>query len=246
MLIAACRPHQLSNLVDYPDRESLFYPPNLPLTPSLEIANHPILEAVRNTLFPTLPTGHYLTTVKDKLEVVVTGGRMGLQPRSLRNDGRVATINVTLPVRFRGGALVVRDADGNQEKFHGGGGKGRDMEWTAFLADCEYEVETVQKGCKMSISYGVFFKTFGLSGVNPDPLINPSDNYLDLLSPILNATRGRKIAFYIANDYGVNPSEVLAESLVPYVSSSHFKYFSIPTNIRITAERRRFALVPCS
>jgi hypothetical protein len=30
---------------------------------------------------------------------------------------------------------------------------------------------------------------------------------------------GRKIAFYLINDYGVDPSEVLAESLVPYVSS---------------------------
>jgi hypothetical protein len=224
VLIAACKPRQLSGLVDYPDRGSLFYPSNFPLTPSLEIANHPILEAVRNILFPTLPIGHYLTAVRDTLEVTVTGGHMGVQPRSLRNDGRAATIIVTLPVRFRGGTLVIRDAEGKEERIYGKGGKDRDMEWTAFLADCEYETETVQKGCKMSISYGVFLKTFGLSGPAPDPLINPSESFLDLLSPVLNMSRGRKIAFYLSNDYGVNPSEVLAESLVPRVSCMPSKH----------------------
>lgn len=215
VLIAACRPLQSSDRDDFPDRESLFYPPNLPLTTTVELANHPILEAVRNTLFPSLPTGHYLTVARDKLEILVGGGRMGLQPRA--TDGRVATVNVTLPVRFRGGALVIRDPEGNEEKFFGRGGKSGDIEWTAFLADCEYEVETVQKGCRVSIAYAVFLKTFGPSGVNPDPLISPSDNFLDLLSPVLNVSRGRKIAFYLTNDYGVNPSEVLAESLVPDV-----------------------------
>jgi len=38
---------------------------------------------------------------------------------------------------------------------------------------------------------------------------------LDLVAPILNICRGRKIAFYLTGEYGVNPAEVLAESLVP-------------------------------
>jgi hypothetical protein len=75
--------------------------------------------------------------------------------------GRVATISVTLPVRFRGGTLVIYDPEGNQEKFYGRGGKSGDLEWTAFLADCSYEVETVEKGCRISLTYGVFMKTFG-------------------------------------------------------------------------------------
>jgi len=135
-------------------------------------------------------------------------------PRFPTKDGRVATIVVTLPVRFRGGAFVIRDAEGRAEKFYGRGGKTGDMEWTAFLADCEYEVETVQKGCRLTISYGVHLRTFGPSGAQPDPLITPSDDFLDMLSPVLNICRGRKIAFYLQCDYGVNPSEVLAESLV--------------------------------
>ncbi|KAJ3934168.1 MAG: hypothetical protein NXY57DRAFT_995371 [Lentinula lateritia] len=214
VLIAACRPHQTSDYDDYSDNESLFYPPNFPLTTSLEIANLPILDAVRSSLFPLLPQGHYLTVMRDKLEVVVKGGRMGPQPRSLRNDGRVATIVVTLPVRFRGGSFIVRDSEGYEERYFGRGGKNGDMEWLAFSADCEYEVETVTKGCRITILYGVYLKTFGPTGVT-EPLINPSDNFLDLMSPVLNMSLGRRVGIYVSNDYGVNPSEVLAESLVP-------------------------------
>lgn len=213
VLYAACRVQPSTpDYDDYHDREALFYPTNLPLTATLELANHPVLDAIRNTLFPSLPAGHYLTAVRDKLELLSGGGRMG--PQLPTKDGRVATIVVTLPVRFRGGALVVRDAEDSAEKFHGRGGKTGDMEWTAFLADCVYEVETVQKGCRMTISYGVHLRTFGPSGIQPDPLITPSEGFLDTLSSVLNICRGRKIAFYLQCEYGVNPSQVLAESLV--------------------------------
>ncbi|KII91868.1 hypothetical protein PLICRDRAFT_524272 [Plicaturopsis crispa FD-325 SS-3] len=236
VLIAACKPHQSLGFDNYPDRESLFYPPNLPLTATLELANHPILDALRNTLFPTLPTGHYLTAVRDKLEVIVDGGRMGPQPLALRNDGRVATVMVALPVRFRGGALIVHDAEGNHEKFYGRGGKSGDMEWTAFLNDCEYEVETVTKGCRISLSYAIFLKTFGPSGIAPDPLISPSDNFLDLVSPVLNMSRGRKIAFYLQHDHGVNPAETLAETLVPSLKGGDSMLYHAIKLFKLTPE----------
>lgn len=244
MLIAACRPNPATADYDgYPDRESLFYPTNLPLTATLELANHPVLDAVRNTLFPSLPTGHYLTALRDKLEVIVDGGRMG--PRGRANDGRVATVCVTLPVRFRGGALVVRDADGRDERFYGRGGKAGDMEWTAWLNDCQHEVETVQKGCRITLTFGIHLRSFGASGLLPDPLITPSDDFLDMLSPVLNITRGRKIAFYLSSEYGVNPSEVLAESLVPNVSEYISSTLTYIKRYLITAQRRRFSPVPC-
>ncbi|KAG6380431.1 hypothetical protein JVT61DRAFT_8565 [Boletus reticuloceps] len=216
VLLAACRPHQTAGINVYPDRDSLFYPPNLPLTATLEIANHPILDAVRNAIFPNLPVGHYLITVRDRLEVMASGCRMTPQPRTLRNDGRVATIVVTLPVQYRGGALIVRDAEGSEEKFFGGGQPG-EVEWAAFLAECEYEVETVQQGCRMSISFAVHLKTYGPS---VDPLITPSEHFLDLLSPVLSLTRGRKVAFYLTQDYGINPAETIAELLVPHLKGS--------------------------
>ncbi|KIK35792.1 hypothetical protein CY34DRAFT_26522 [Suillus luteus UH-Slu-Lm8-n1] len=199
VLRAACNPHPTPGFDVYPDRETLFYPANLPLTATLEIANHPILGAVRDALFLALPI--------DKLEVMVTGARMAPQPHTLRNDGRVATICVALPVHHRGGNIV-RDAEGTEEKFFGGGGKPLEVHWTAFLGECEYGVETIQQGRRMSFMYAVHLKTYGAA---VDPLI----------TPILSLSRGRKVAFYLTQDYGVNPSEGLAESLGPHLKGSN-------------------------
>ena len=225
VLIAACRPHP--QIAENADSESLFYPTNLPLTTSLELANHPILEAVRNALFPTLPGGHYLYAARDKLEIVPTGASMGEQPPP--GDTRVATVIITLPVRFRGGALIVNAPEGGEERFQQGrGSKSGQMEWVAYLSDCTAEVEAVQKGCRITVSYAIYLKTFGPSGVAPDPLITPNDYLLDNLVPIFNTMRGRMIAFYLTGDYGVNPADVLAESLVPYVSTNRVECDSSP------------------
>jgi hypothetical protein len=214
VLIAACRPHPR---IDDGESDSLFYPTNLPLTTSLELANHPILEAVRNTLFPALPAGHYLQVVRDKLEIVPTGA--GMAGQMIPGDLRVATVILTLPVRFRGGALLVTTPDGGMERFQGRSGKsGQHIEWVAHLSDCTTEVELVQKGCRITMSYGVHLKTFGPAGVSPDPLISPSEFLLDNLAQVFNIMRGRTIAFYLTGDYNVSPADVLAESLVPYVS----------------------------
>jgi hypothetical protein len=213
--MAACRPHP--QVRDEADVESLFYPTNLPITTSLELANHPILEAVRNTFFHSLPGGHYLQAVRDKLEIVQTGASMDEQP--VPGDSRVATVLVTLPVRFRGGAFIVHPPEGGEESFQGRGGKSGHMEWIAYLSDCTTEVGPVQKGCRITLSYAIHLKSFGPAGVAPDPLITPNDYLLDNLAPIFNVMRGRTIAFYLTGDYGVNPADVLAESIVPYVSS---------------------------
>jgi len=133
---------------------------------------------------------------------------MGVQSRMLRSDGRVATVIITLPVRFRGGALVVQYEDGRVEKYHGRGGKPGDIEWVAFMNECEYEIEPVAKGCRVTVSYGVHIKAHVSAN-----LMEPSDNFLDLISPVLNFSRGRKIAFHLHNHYGINPSEVVADSL---------------------------------
>lgn len=238
VLIAACVPVP-TDRDTFTDRESLFYPPNLPLTTSLELSNHPILDAVRSSLFPNLPPGHYLTTLRDKLEVIPAGGRMEVQPPP--TDGRAATIVITLPVRFRGGSLIIHDAEGGFQKFHGRGGRNGDIEWTAFTCDCTYEVETLQKGCKLALSYSVLIRTFGPSGLYPDPLITPSDYFLDLLSPILNAHRGRRIAFYLTHTYGTDPSAVIADTVVPNLKGGDsllyhaLKLFKLEPELRYTA-----------
>ena len=55
--------------------------------------------------------------MRDKLQIIGNGASMTTQIPSVPNDGRVATVYVTIPVRFRGGALVVRDPDGSEERY---------------------------------------------------------------------------------------------------------------------------------
>ena len=220
VLIAACKAHSTrADFNNYSDRDALFFPQNLPLAPSLEIANHPILDSVRTSLFPTLPPGNYLFAVRDRLDVINTGSHLASQnPAVFNNDGRSATIIISLPVRFRGGVIVVRNSLGQEERFQGSGGQPGDMDWLAFPADCEYRIETVQKGCFLTLSYGIYLKQFSPSaGSISDALIIPSDGFFDLLAPILNMSRGRNIAFHLNYDYTVNPAESIANTLIPQV-----------------------------
>jgi len=67
------------------------------------------------------------------------------------------------------------------------------------------------------MSFAVHLKTYGPS---VDPLITPSEHFLDLLSPVLSLSRGRKVAFYLTQEYGLNPADTIAESLVPHLKGS--------------------------
>ncbi len=219
VLIAACRPHPAPDYGSYGGQQALFYPTNLPLTTTLDISNFPILDAIRNSLFPDLPPGQYLTSIVDRLDVVENGSRLITHsPAQLRNDARAATIVITLPVRHRGGALVVRDVDGREERFQGTGGKSGDLDWIALRSDCTYEIEPVQKGVFVSVLYGVFIKSFGPASTSADTLVTPTDSFFNFLSPILNTSRGKIIAFYLNHDYNANPAEVVANTLVSQVS----------------------------
>jgi hypothetical protein len=221
ILIAACKSHPKSDFSNYGDRDALYFPENLSYTPSFEIANHLILGSVHASLYPQLPLGNHVFAVRDRLDVINSGSHLANQnPALLSNDGRSATILVTLPVRFRGGDVVVRDPRGHEERFQRlGGEQAGDIDWLAFPADCEYRIETVQKGCCLTLSYGVYLKQFNPSNAAAisDALIIPSDGFFDLLAPILNMSRGRSIALYLSYNYIANPAEVTANTLVPQV-----------------------------
>ena len=68
-------------------------------------------------------------------------------------------------------------------------------------------------------AHRLLMPAFGPAAMQPEPLITPSDVFLDLLSPVLNMSRGRRIAFHLTSEYGISPADALAESLVPHVST---------------------------
>ena len=74
--------------------------------------------------------------MRDKLEVGDDGERA--VPRPIHN--RVATILITLPVKFEGRADDVLDMDRHEEQFEGPGGLVGDIEWTESISDCEYKI----------------------------------------------------------------------------------------------------------
>ncbi|KAF8074139.1 hypothetical protein FPV67DRAFT_1480956 [Lyophyllum atratum] len=103
----------------------------------------------------------------------------------------------------------------------------RDVEWTAYLPDFEYDVEPIMMGCRICVNYGVFPRTFGPCG--PEPLIRPGDGFLDRLAPVLDLSCGRKIVSSFEFDYSVNLAEALADAVVPMIRghhTSHSTYFS--------------------
>ncbi|PPQ65922.1 hypothetical protein CVT24_011255 [Panaeolus cyanescens] len=271
VLIESCRPHQIAadpyanpygGAPVNNNSQALFFPPTNPLSATLELANYPILDAVQSALFPELAPGATLTAVRDRLDVIDEGGRLPLHsPTSLKGDGRAATLVVTLPSKFRGGVAIVRDprlADipASEEKFIGSGGKNGDLDWVAFRGDCDFEVETVTKGCRLSLSYAVFIKPPvhnavvqmpGQQGAayhanpNAEPLAIPSDRFFDLMSPIMNMSRGKSVAFFLNYDYGVNPAEIKANTIIPRLKGADallydaFKFYKLEPQIHWTA-----------
>lgn len=233
VLIAACNASQTP---DYREEEPLYVPRSMSVTTSFELANHPILEAVKAALFPALTDGHHLTATTDKLEILVRGSRLIRQ--STPPDGRVATIIVLLPSICRGGIVSIDNPDGSRDTFGSGVVLRGDMEWIAFFADSDYEVALVEGGCRMFISYGVHIKSPGPSGRTGDLLIQPTDRILESLSSYIGLVRGKTVAFWVSNTYGVNPAEVLAESLVPMLKGGDLVLYTALKHCGLEPELR--------
>ncbi|KDQ06759.1 hypothetical protein BOTBODRAFT_121049 [Botryobasidium botryosum FD-172 SS1] len=197
------------------DRHSLTFPSYLPVALSLDLCSHPILDAVQSVLFPNHQMGHHIVAVRDKVELYAPGSysRVVFDPLQPRVDALVATIVVVLPVRFRGGAMIIR-RNGLEERFTPQA-KAGELEWTAFRSDCDQEVQRVESGYRMQVTWNVLLKTFGPGGLTPNPLIAPNPRLTDALVDILKRARGLRLGFYLSLDYGICPGDVLADSLVP-------------------------------
>ncbi|KAB5592963.1 hypothetical protein CTheo_3598 [Ceratobasidium theobromae] len=200
-----------------PHRRSLVFPSGRPVAVSLELSSHPVLDIVKATLFPKLPQGYHLLAVRDKLHIHPSGTYTRPVHDAVFPEGVVATIMVTLPVHYRGGTLVV-GCEGKEERFYGRlGSKSNELEWQAWRTNCDWEVQKVEKGHRVAMTWHVYQRSYGPSS---HPLMVPNDALLDALADLLNHGRGKNLGFFLSHEYGVSPSDVLADSLAPYLKGA--------------------------
>ncbi|KAJ1301283.1 hypothetical protein OPQ81_003688 [Rhizoctonia solani] len=200
-----------------PHRRSLVYPSGRPLAVSMELSSHPVLDIVKATLFPKLPQGYHLLAVRDKLHVHPSGTYTRPVHDAVFPEGVVATIMVTLPVHYRGGTLVI-GCEGKEERFYGRlASKANELEWQAWRTNCDWEVQKVEKGHRVAMTWHVYQRSYGPSS---QPLMVPNDALLDALADLLNHGRGKNLGFFLSHEYGVSPSDVLADSLAPYLKGA--------------------------
>lgn len=200
-----------------PHRRSLVYPSARPLAVSLELSSHPVLDIVKATLFPKLPQGYHLLAVRDKLHIHPAGTYTRPVHDAVFPESVVATIMVTLPVHYRGGTLVIGN-EGKEERFYGRlGSKANELEWQAWRTNSDWEVQKVEKGHRVAMTWHVYQRSYGPSS---HPLMVPNDALLDALADLLNHGRGKNLGFFLSHEYGVSPSDVLADSLAPYLKGA--------------------------
>ncbi|UPK97681.1 hypothetical protein LCI18_008616 [Fusarium solani-melongenae] len=77
-----------------------------------------------------------------------------------RSDRQMGSLVVCLPVAHKGGELVVRHR-GNQVKFDWGPKTADTIQWGAFFSDCEHEVLQVTEGHRMTLTYNLFWTSYG-------------------------------------------------------------------------------------
>ena len=156
-----------------------------------------------------------------------------------QNDGKAATLIVTLPIHFGGGALIVQDFDGNTEKHYGRNGNPRDLEWTAFLDDCTHEVDTVTQGVRLTISYSVFIRTSEIPTL-PLPLKPKSPilhrrHPLRPISRILNIPRRQKIAFCLCRRQDITPTNTVPKSSTSQVRTCVLTLLGTDTQVGLAS-----------
>ncbi len=109
----------------------------------------PVLEQLRGDL--GLPARCRLEAELHSMLVYGPGDHFASHQDSEKADGMVATLVVTLPGSFKGGALVVT---------HGGAsatyrGTSRSLSLVAFYADCRHEVRPVTAGHRVVLTYNL-------------------------------------------------------------------------------------------
>ena len=107
----------------------------------------PELEQIRASL--GLPDGTRLMAELHNLLIYGPGQFFAPHQDSEKSDAMIASLVVTLPSRFRGGALQI-EHDGEK---HISRGSAKQLSLTAFFADCYHRVKPVTDGYRVALTY---------------------------------------------------------------------------------------------
>ncbi len=93
-----------------------------------------------------------------KLLIYQKGGFFLPHRDSEKRKGMVASMIVMLPCRFGGGELIVSHAGARERFTFENAAAGRQCEYVSFYADCLHEVQRVERGVRVCLSYNLFLR----------------------------------------------------------------------------------------
>ena len=97
-----------------------------------------------------------LTADLHNLLIYEPGQFFSMHQDSEKSDGMLATMTVTLPLPYSGGALIV-EQQGDRKTFNPPRIESDQLSVIAFYADCYHEVKPIKTGHKISLTFNLYF-----------------------------------------------------------------------------------------
>lgn len=159
-----------------------------------------------------------------KLLVYEKGGFFLPHRDSEKHDRMVASLIVVLPNEFQGGALLVRHG-ANEEKLNfEEAAIGKAPCYAAFYADCEHEVQRVQRGRRLCLAYNLVLKPQREKSSTGTAPSAPGDALAQSIGTWIAGQPARPLVFALEHHYtqhGLSPDLLkgrdrqLADLIVP-------------------------------
>ncbi|KAF4507702.1 hypothetical protein G6O67_004173 [Ophiocordyceps sinensis] len=133
-------------------------------------------------------------------------GRFKAHVDTPRGGDHMGSLVVCLPYSHQGGQLVVRHG-GRESVFDWASDDAHSVRWAAFFADCEHEVLEVTRGHRVTLTYNLYWTTYGpsfmsrhLAGLELDRL-----PFFHVLERLVNSAevqaRGATLGFTCTHSY---------------------------------------------
>ena len=174
-----------------------------------------------------------LKVESNRLNVYQVGDFFKSHKDTITNDKLFATIVVCLPVKHKGGELLIRH-NGKERKIDFSKKSESYLQWAVFYTDCEHEILPVIEGSRITLTYNVYFD---INKTYPDSLefLQPSCIHNDhkFLNSIKCLTPNREtIGLLLTYEYTTNkldPCQLKGMDLQLYnVIKNNYKLSLVP------------------